>query len=165
MKYRLLSFLLLAAIVATLTPGTRADPAAQPAPAAAGAPAAHKPSKEPETELGKRMEGMAKAVKALRKQVGIPAQNTGSLVLVSVIRNTATMALKLVPAKAADLQGPARDAFIADYQAGMQEFIKAVDVVAADLKANNNAAAIKDFQKLGVLAKQDHKQFRRPEKW
>ena len=165
MKYRLLSSVLLATTVAALVPGTRADQAAPPAPAAAAAPAAPKPAKEPETELAKRMERMSKAVKALRKQVGVSAQNTGSLVLVSVIRNTATAALKLVPAKAADLQGPARDKFIADYQSGMREFIKAVDVVAADLKANNNAAALKDFQKLGALAKQDHKQFRRPEKW
>ena len=159
MKHRLLSSLFLATAVAALTPGTRADQAVPPA------PAAPKAAKEPETELAKRMERMSKAVKALRKQVGIPAQNAGSLALISVIRNTATMALKLVPAKAADLQGPARDTFIADYQAGMKEFIKAVDVVASDLKAGNNAAAVKDFQRLGLLAKQDHKQFRRPEKW
>ena len=158
MKHRLLSSLFLATAVAALTPGTRADQAVPPAPAAAAAPAAPKAAKEPETELAKRMERMSKAVKALRKQVGIPAQNAGSLALISVI-------LKLVPAKAADLQGPARDTFIADYQAGMKEFIKAVDVVASDLKAGNNAAAVKDFQRLGLLAKQDHKQFRRPEKW
>jgi len=44
----------------------------------------------------------------------------------------------------------------------MKEFIKAVDVVASDLKAGNNAAAVKDFQRLGLLAKQDHSSFEGP---
>jgi soluble cytochrome b562 len=144
----------------------RADAPAPAAPAVPAAVPAHpKAPKQPETELGRHMERMAKALRALKKQIAVPAQNPGSLNLVSIIRSNAQASLNLAPAKAADFTGAARDKFIADYRAGMQAFIKAVDTVAADLKAGNNAAAAADLKKLGALSKEGHKEFRRPEAW
>jgi soluble cytochrome b562 len=151
----LLSFVALAGIV----PALQAD---EPQSAPPGAPAPQ-PKKEEKTDLEKQMDVIGKSARALKKQINDSTQNDTSLELVAKIRSAATAALTLVPAKAADLSGPDKDKFIADYQAGMKQFIDAVDTLAGALTAGDNGAALKDFQRLFSLEKQDHKQFRKPE--
>lgn len=168
MKMRsLLSFPLLVAL-AGVVPALQADepqPATSAAASAAAtpAPSAPAPKKEEKTDLEKQMDVIAHSARALKKQVKDSTQNDTSLQWVAKIRGAAVDALNLVPAKAADLSGPDRDKFIADYQAGMRQFIDAVDMLAGALTAGDNVAAFKDFQQLFALEKQDHKQFKKPE--
>jgi soluble cytochrome b562 len=163
MKMRFLPSSLLLVALAGAVPALQADEPQPPAPSAPPAAAAAAPKKEDKTDLEKQMDVIGHTARALKKQINDATQNDTSLQLVAKIREAAIASLNLVPVKAADLTGPDRDKFIADYQAGMKQFIDAVDTLAGALTAGDNAEAVKDFQRLGALERQDHKQFRKPE--
>ena len=152
---RLISASILIASLAAVAPALHADTASPAAPAPAKA--------ETSTPLEIQMHRIGKSVKALKKLIGDPTKNAASLQLVAVIRDAANTSLTLVPKKAADLSGPARDKFVADYQAGMKQFIAGVDKLSEALAAGDNAAALKDLRDLFGIEKQDHKLFRKPE--
>ena len=137
---------------------------AQVAPPTPVTPPASTAKKKPDTPLEKQMHRINKSMRALKKQINDPAQNASSLRLVAIIQDAAGAAAKLSPAKAEDYTGAEKDKFIANYQAGMKDFRDAVDKLADALKANDNAAAARDFKRLFSIEKEDHKQFRRPDK-
>jgi soluble cytochrome b562 len=161
MKYRSLAsslplILLLGATVA------QAQDAAAPAPADASAPAAApKPEK---TALAKDMDKMNRAFRKLRTQITDATKNDASLALVATMHDAATAAANETPAKAADLPAADQAKFNSDFQSKMQEFLTALDKVTADLKSGDNATAATDVKALGGLERDDHKQFRKPEK-
>ncbi len=158
MKIRLLASLLPLIIGATLV---RAQDA-QPAPAAPGAAsAAAKPEKTP---LAKDMGKIGKAFRKLRSQIADSTKNDSTLELLGTIHDAAVAAAQETPAKASDLSGDDLAKFNSDFQAKMKDFIAAVDKVSADIKAGDNATAATDLKKLGALERDDHKEFRRPEK-
>ena len=121
------------------------------------------PKNEDKTDLEKQMDIVNKSARALRKQINDATQNDASLALVAKIHDAADAASKLTPKKAADLEGADKDKFMADFQAGMKEFIDHVDQLTAALKSGDNAGAAKVFQGLFALEKKDHKEFRKPE--
>jgi hypothetical protein len=156
MKTRLLLPLSLIVGLAGL-PALRAqDAAPKPAPAA---PAAAK--EDDDTELGDKMDKVNGAYKKLRKLLPDATQNEASLAQVAIIHASAEDALKLTPAKAADLPEADRAKFVSDFQAEMKKFIGKVDDLAAALKANDNATAQKIFADMGQEEKDAHKQFRK----
>ncbi len=158
MKIRLLPlFIILGLAVA---PGLRAQTPA-PTPPAPTAPAA---KDDGDTELGDKMDKVSSAYKKLRKQIPDATQNEASLKQVAIIHDAATDALKLTPAKAADLPEADRAKFVADFQAEMKKFIGKVDDLAAALKANDNATAQKIFEDMAQQEKDDHKEFRKQKK-
>ena len=120
--------------------------------------------KEPETELGKLMEKNNAAWRKLRKQAADPANNTASAELVATLREGMTKALTLKPAMADDVPAADREKFIASYQAGLKDFIAQLDKLGAAFKANDNTGAQEIIKKLGAMQKEDHKQFKRPDK-
>jgi soluble cytochrome b562 len=150
MKTRLLAPALLLAASLCIGPALRAQD---------GPPNGFK--REPKTELAKHMEAMGKAMRVLRNQIADSSQNASSLEQVATIRSEATEASKLTPVKEKDVPEADRAKFMADYQAGMKEFLAAVDKMEADLKANDNTAAVADYKKLGSLEQTDHKEFRK----
>jgi hypothetical protein len=155
MKIRLLPlFIILGLAVA---PGLRAQ---APAPA----PTVPAAKDDGDTELGDKMDKVSSAYKKLRKQIPDATQNEASLKQVAIIHDAATDALKLTPAKAADLPEADRAKFVADFQAEMKKFIGKVDDLAAALKANDNATAQKIFDDMGQQEKDDHKEFRKQKK-
>jgi hypothetical protein len=156
MKIRLLASLLPLVLGLTLV---HAQDMGAPAPAAA-APAA----KAPKTALAKEMGKIAKAYRALGKQIADPTKNDSSLELLATIRDTSVTAATETPAFTADQPEADRAKFVADYQAKQKEFLGAVDKVIADLKAGDNATAAVDAKKLGMEERQGHKAFRKPEK-
>jgi len=137
---------------------------AQDSSAAPATPAPASAEKTPKTELEKQMDHISKSMRALKKQIKDPARNASSLVLLGAIHDAAIASTKLFPAKAEDFTGAEKDKFIAAYQAGMKDFADAVGKVADALRANDNVAAAADYKHLFSIEKQDHKQFRRPEK-
>lgn len=118
--------------------------------------------KEPETELGKKMEKISRAYKKLRREVSDATKNEDSLAQVAIIRENTNEALKLEPAKKADVPADAQEKFVADYHSKMKEFVAELDVLEAALKAGKNDEAAKAVEELGKLQKSDHKEFRRP---
>ncbi|HVU33798.1 MAG TPA: cytochrome b562 [Opitutaceae bacterium] len=116
---------------------------------------------EKQTELGKHMEKMGHAFRALGKEVADPARNEDSLKQVEIIRTNAAAGLNLKPEKTADLPEDQRAKFVADYQKHMKSFLADVDKLEAALKAGNN----QDAEALVKTLKKDmgagHKEFRK----
>jgi soluble cytochrome b562 len=139
-----------------VAPGLRADPKTEKE--------AAKPAKsdEDQTELGDKMDKMNGAFRKLKKQLPDPASNASSLEQVAILRQYAEEAIKLTPAKAADIPEANRAKFVADYQAGMKKTLELIGNLEAALKANKNDEAQKVFAELGAAQKEGHKQFKRP---
>jgi len=121
-------------------------------------------AKAPETELHKLMEKNNGAWRKLRRQAADAASNAASLELVAALREGLTKALALNPAKADDVPAADREKFIAAYRTRLKEFIAQLDPLEAAFKSNDNAGAQALIAKLGARQKDDHKEFRRPEK-
>jgi len=121
-----------------------------------------KPAQE-ETELEGKMEKMGQAWKKLKRQVTDASKNADSLQLVATIRASAEEAVKLTPAKAADIPEAERAKFVADFRADMKEFLTELGKLDAALKADQNVEAAKLLAKIGAMQKAAHKEFKRPE--
>lgn len=123
----------------------------------------HEKAKEP-TALEEQMDRMGAAFRKLRRQAGEAAKNESSLELVATMRQVATQALVLTPAKAAEVPEAERAKFTAGYQEQMKRFIAALDSLAQALKAGENAAALKLVGELGALQKSGHKEYKKPDR-
>jgi soluble cytochrome b562 len=155
--------LFLLSVLAAPAFGVEYAPAPPPAPPPDGAPAWTPPGDdEPKTPLAKDMHKIASAVRKLRSKISDPANNASSLGLVAQIRAAAVDASSLTPAFAADQPADKRADFVADFQSDMKEFVGKVDILAAALTANDNAAAAADFKALLTAEKAGHKEFRKP---
>jgi len=119
---------------------------------------------EPETELGQKMEKVGGAFRALRRQISDPAKNADSLSRLATMRENLQAALKLEPAKKAEIPAADQKKFVADYQAEMKRFIGLIEKVEAALKAGNNDEASKLVSQMGDDQKKAHKQFKKDDK-
>ena len=120
--------------------------------------------KEDETELGDKMDKMGGAFRKLGKQINDATKNEDSLKLVATMRASAEDALKLEPAKKADIPADQQAKFVADYQTQIKGLIADIDKLDAALKAGNNtdaAALLKDLKK---DMDDGHKEFRKKKK-
>jgi len=159
MKIRLILVTLVCTLA--LVPGIRAQD---------DAPAPKKMSgKEPQTELGDKMEKIGGAFRRLRKvdpatklaQVADPTKNEDSLKQVAIIKENAQAALTLEPAKKKDLPADQQDKFVADFQSKIKAFLADVDKLEAALKAGNNDEAAKLVQALKTDEDDGHKEFQK----
>lgn len=137
--------------------------AADEAPAAPAAAPAPK-EKKPETELSKQMEKMNGAFRKLRRQATDATKNADSLEQVAILKEFATSAAKLEPAKAATIPAADRAKWVADYRAEMQKALGLIDKLEAALKAGNNEEAGKLVTELNTQQRAGHKEFRAEEK-
>lgn len=129
------------------------------------APKEAKPGpKEEDTELGKTMEVLNKAWRKLRKQVNDPASNASSVELVATVKEQTEKALTLQPDKAKDLPEADRPKFIEGYKAKMKEFHDKLDKLSDAFKANDNTTAAALLKELGLLQREGHKEYKRPDK-
>jgi cytochrome c556 len=117
-----------------------------------------------ETELGKKMEKMGGAFRALRRQITDASKNADSLAKLATIKENAMASAKLEPAMKADKPAAEQKKFVADYQAEMKKFIGQVEKVEAALKAGKNDEAAKLVDELGTAQKAGHKQFKKADK-
>ena len=117
--------------------------------------------KEPETELGTKMDKMGAAFRALRRQAKDSSKNADSLAKVAIIKENAVASLKLEPAKKATVPAADQKKFVADYQAKMKEFIALTDKLAAAFKANNNEEAEKLLGAMADAQKKGHGEFQK----
>ena len=129
------------------------------------APKEAKPGpKEEDTELGKTMDVLNKAWKKLRKQVTDPASNASSVELVAIVKEQSEKALTLQPDKAKDLPEADRPKFIEGYKAKMKEFHDKLDKLSDAFKANDNTTAAALLKELGLMQREGHKEYKRPDK-
>ena len=137
--------------------GASATLVAQPPAAPAQAQAGH----DDDTPLGEKMGAMGKAFKKLRSQISDAAKNEDSLKLVAILRENAEAAMKLEPAKKADLPAADQAKFQADFVAKMKSFLADVAKLEDALKAGNNEDAKKLLEALNTDQKEGHKEFRK----
>lgn len=149
MKIRLLSLTLICALVTMPALRAEDDATKKMAP------------KEDQTELGAKMEKISGAYRKLGRQIADATKNEDSLAQVVIIRDNAEAALKLEPAKKADLPADQQAKFVADYQTQMKKFIADAGKLADALKAGNNEEAAKVLQSLKTDQDDGHKDFRK----
>ncbi len=119
---------------------------------------------EPETEMGKQMDKMSGAFRALRRQAADATKNADSLAKLKTIRDMAVASEKLEPAMKAEIPADKQAKFVADYRAKMKEFIALVDKAEAAFKANNNEEAAKILGSMADAQKAGHKDFKKKDK-
>jgi len=118
--------------------------------------------KEPQTELGDKMEKMQGAYRRLGRQIADATKNEDSLKLVAVMRENAEAALKLVPAFKAEQPADKQEKFMADYNEQMKSLIGDIGKLETALKANNNDEAANVLKTLKTDMDDGHKEFRKP---
>lgn len=158
MKIRLLLCTLALAIV----PGLLAQ---APGPMGGG-------DREPQTELGGKMEKIGGAFRKLRRPdpttkvapIADPAKNEESLKQVAIIKENALAAAKLEPALKAKKPADEQEKFVADFRDQMKNFLADVDKLEAALKAGDNATAVKIAEAMNKDQQDGHKAFRPPPK-
>ncbi len=112
------------------------------------------------TPLGKKMSAMNTAFKAVGRQIDDPSKNASTLEQLAIIETNAKAALTFEPEKKAQVPAADQAKFVADYQAGIKEFLVTVDKMRAALKAGNNADAAKVLDSMKDLQRDSHKEFR-----
>jgi soluble cytochrome b562 len=160
MKIRLLSLAALCAVVVFARLQAEETPSA---PKAAETTKTAK-SKEEHTELGSHMEELGKVFRRLNRQIGDASKNEDSLKLMASIREHAEAAMKLEPAKKAEVSADQQAKFLADYQAKMKSFLANIAKLESALKAGNNAEAEALVKTLKQDQKEGHKEFKIEEK-
>ena len=154
--------LLLCTLALAIAPGLLAQ---APGPMGGG-------DKEPQTELGGKMEKIGGAFRRLRKvdpatklaQIADPAKNEDSLKQIAIIKDNATAAAQLEPALKAKKPTDEQAKFVDDFHTQMKNFLADIDKLEAAVKAGDNAAAAKLVETLNDDQKQGHKDFRPPPK-
>lgn len=116
---------------------------------------------EEQTELGDHMEKLSSAYKRLGRQIEDASKNEDSLKLVATIRTNAEAALKLQPAKTADLPADQREKFVAGYREKMQAFLADVTKLEAALKAGKNDEAKQLLATMKQDQREGHKEFQK----
>lgn len=149
-----------------IAPLLRADDTPAPAapaaaPAVAPAPA---PDEDKKTEIEMRMDKVGKAFRKLRKQVSDPTQNAASIDLVATMAANLKEAEGFTPEKAADLPEDQREKFVADYKAGLKDMEAKLGKLTDALTAGDNATAATLVKDVFATEKDDHKQFKKPDK-
>ena len=120
--------------------------------------------KEEETELGKTMEDLNRSWRKLRKQAADPASNASSIELVAAIAAATEKALTFQPDKAKDLPEADRAKYVEGYKTKMKEFTVKLAKLNEAFKAGDNAGAQALMKELGMLQREGHKEYKRPDK-
>jgi soluble cytochrome b562 len=115
---------------------------------------------EEKTPLGKKMTAINTAFKAVGRQIEDPTKNASTLEQLATIETNAKAALTLEPEKKAQVPAAAQAKFVADYKAGIQEFLTTVEKMRAAIKAGKNAEAVTILDAMKDLQRESHKEFR-----
>ena len=119
---------------------------------------------EAETELGKKMEKVGGAFRALGRQISDASKNADSLAKIAIIKENLQAGMKLEPAKKAEVPAAEQKKFVTDYQADRKKMLALVDKVEAALKANNNDEAGKLVSQMRDDQKKAHKMYKKDDK-
>jgi soluble cytochrome b562 len=121
---------------------------------------AHAQDGEEKTPLGKKMSAMNTAFKAIGRQIEDPSKNASTLEKLAIIETNAKAALTMEPEKKAKVPAAEQAKFVADYQAGMKEFLVTVEKLRAAVKAGKNAEALTIIDAMKDQQRDSHKEFR-----
>jgi soluble cytochrome b562 len=121
--------------------------------------AAEEKKKGTDSPLGKEMEDLGKAIKALRKSVKDPAKNADSLKLVETAEKAATASKDLKPAMLEKAPEGDRAKLLEGYKKAMDEVITTLGTLKKQLKDNKNEDAQETMKKLKDLEEAGHEKY------
>jgi len=127
--------------------------------AAPFARAAEEKKKGTDSPLGKEMEDLGKAIKALRKSVKDPAKNADSLKLVETAEKAATASKDMKPAMIEKAPEADRAKLVEGYKKAMDGVIETLGTLKKQLKDNKNEDAQETMKKLKDLEESGHEKY------
>jgi hypothetical protein len=116
---------------------------------------------EDDTPLGKEMEKVNKALKAVNRSLIDPSQKDANLAKLAEVKASFEKSLTLEPAKAKDVPAAEKAKFLADYKASMQTSLKTLEELKAAIQADKGEDAAKAMEKLQGEKKEGHKAFKK----
>jgi len=151
-----LALILIAALVACITPTLRAEDAP------AGDQPKHAPAAKP-SDMHTEMEAMNKAIRTLNKTIADPKKLDANLAAVNELQLHTVACKGMVPKTAATQPAADKDKFIAEYRKQITEVLKTELELEQQLIAGDNAKAAETVKSLRSLEKEGHKQFQPPD--
>jgi soluble cytochrome b562 len=116
---------------------------------------------EEDTPLGKEMDKVNKAVKAVNRALADAAQKDANLAKLADAKAAMEKALTLEPAMAKDVPAADKEKFMTDYKASMQESLKTLEELRAAIADGKADDAAKAMEKLTKGKKDAHKKFKK----
>ncbi len=116
---------------------------------------------EEDTPLGKEMDKLNKAIKAVNRAIADPAQKDANLAKLADAKASMEKALTLEPAMAKDVPAADKEKFLTDYKASMQEQLKTLEELRAAIADGKADDATKAMEKLVKGKKDGHKKFKK----
>ena len=113
-----------------------------------------------ETPLGKEMEKISKAIKAINRNIGDAAQKDANLAKLADAKTACAAASKLDPAKTKDVPAAEKAKFLEGYKASMQEMGKGLDALKAAIEGGKTDDAKGIIEKLNNGKKEGHKKYK-----
>jgi soluble cytochrome b562 len=115
---------------------------------------------EDDTPMGKEMEKLSKALKAVNRNIGDAAQKDANLEKIAAAKAACEAAVKYEPAKTKDVPAADKAKFVDEFKASMVEVGKNLDALKAAVEAGKTDEAKGLIEKLNGQKKDGHKKFK-----
>ena len=115
---------------------------------------------EEETPLGKEMEKLSKALKAVNRNLTDAAQKDANLAKIADAKAACAAAVKFDPAKTKEVPAADKAKFVTEFKASMEEVGKNLDALKAAIAGGKMDDAKALMEKLNGQKKDGHKKFK-----
>jgi len=113
-----------------------------------------------DTPLGKEMEKISKALKAINRNIADASAKDANIAKVVEARTANQAALKYEPAKTKDVPAAEKAKFLSGYKAAMEEVGKNLDALKAAIEGGKTEDAKALLEKLNNEKKEGHKKYK-----
>jgi soluble cytochrome b562 len=115
---------------------------------------------EEDTPLGKEMEKISKALKAINRNIADAGAKDANLAKLAEAKAANQAALKYEPAKTKDVPAADKAKFLSGYKAAMEEVGKEMDALKAAIEGGKTEEAKALLEKLNNAKKDGHKKYK-----
>ena len=115
---------------------------------------------EEDTPLGKEMEKIGKALKAVNRDIADASKKADNLAKVAAAKEACAASLKYEPAKTKEISAGEKAKFVEGYKASMQEVGKGLDALKAAIEGGKTDEAKAILDKLNASKKDGHKKYK-----
>ena len=113
-----------------------------------------------DTPLGKEMEKISKALKAINRNIADAGSKDANLAKLAEAKTACAAASKFDPAKTKDVPAAEKAKFIESYKASMQDLGKGLDALKAAIEGGKTDDAKGIIEKLNGQKKEGHKKYK-----
>ncbi len=115
---------------------------------------------EDDTPMGKEMDKISKALKAVNRNIENAGQKAANLENIAAAKAACDAAVKYDPVKTKDIPTAGKEKFLIDFQASMSELGKHLDALKAAVEAGKTADAKAIYEKIMAQKKDGHNKFK-----